>query len=106
MTVLWHSTPGEKVWKLGTKHIDFSVDGCDWQEIDYTWKDNGNHLGHARSCDHSEKITVRGDDCTEIAQRIVDFLNADPATLQLLLARMPKGFVYPGQEPVAEDKLL
>lgn len=83
--ILWRGKRGRKVWSLGDRFSpphkrrlgDVPWLGGDMpcQSIDHKWNDDGDHTGHITDCNHSIKIAVNGDDCTELAERIVNFLN-------------------------------
>ena len=72
--VLWQNKDAAQTYRLGRfrpKGEQVAV-----QEIDHLWSDGGHdNIGYLKSCDHLNKIEVRGDNCVEIAEKIVKMLN-------------------------------
>lgn len=81
--VLWRGKRGRKIWSLGDRFTPTPLGHMPSQSIDYKWNDDGDHLGHITDPDHGIKIVVNGDDCTELAERIVNFLNTTTYTARI-----------------------
>ena len=75
--IMWQGKRGPKVWRMGNWEKKPGAD-VPTQHIDFVCLDDGDHTGHITAPDHGGKIAVHGDDCHEVASRIVELLN-DPA---------------------------
>ncbi len=74
---MWQGKRGPKVWRMGNWEKKPGAD-VPTQHIDFVWLDGGDHTGHIIDPDHGGKIAVHGDDCREVAARIVEALNGAP----------------------------
>jgi hypothetical protein len=67
-----------KIWRLGeTTHATGAA-----QDIDHVWYGNPTTAQNMIDCAHHGKIKVYGNDCIDVAYRMVDAMNAADAVLR------------------------